>query len=67
LQWKDLTCLQTQSCKDLVSQLQQLQLQGDKLIICLDANEDIYNKSIGKALTNIDGLAMKEVMGDCTQ
>ncbi len=26
----------------------------------LDANEDVYKKSIGKALTSVDGLAMKE-------
>jgi hypothetical protein len=36
------------------------------LIVCLDANEDIYKKSLGKSLTNIDGLAMKEVVGEFT-
>ncbi len=39
---------------------------GDKLIVCLDANEDIYCKSIGKALMDINGLAMKEVVGEFT-
>jgi hypothetical protein len=34
--------------------------------VCLDANEHIYKKSIGKALTDIEGLAMKEVVGDFT-
>ena len=34
------------------------------MIVCLDANEHIYKKSIGKALTDIGGLAMREVVGD---
>jgi hypothetical protein len=40
--------------------------EGDRLIVCLDKNEHIYKKSIGKALTDIDGLAMREVVGDFT-
>ncbi len=41
--------------------------EGNHLIVCLDANEDIYQKSLEKALTNIDGLAMKEGEGfTCT-
>jgi hypothetical protein len=36
------------------------------LIVCLDANEHIHKKSIGKALTDIDCLAMREVVGDFT-
>ncbi len=34
--------------------------------MCLDANEDIYPKVIGKALTEEDGLDMKEVVGAYT-
>jgi hypothetical protein len=49
-----------------VSQLWQWQQDGDKLIVCLDANKDIYSKSIRKALIDLGGLAMKEVMGDFT-
>ncbi len=49
-----------------MSQLQQWQQDGDKLIVCLDANEDIYCKLIGKALTDMNGLAMKEVVGEFT-
>jgi hypothetical protein len=66
-QRKDLTCPQTKFCKDLVSQLWQWQQDGDKLIVCLDANEGIYPKLIGKALTDLGGLRMKEVVGDFTQ
>jgi hypothetical protein len=39
---------------------------GDRLIVCLDANEHIYKKLIGKVLTDIEGLAMKEVVGKLT-
>ncbi len=35
-------------------------------MVCLDANEDIYNKSLGQSLTNRDGLNMLEVVGDFT-
>jgi hypothetical protein len=65
-QWKDLTCPRTKFRKDLVSQLQGWQQDGDKLIVCLDANEDIYCKLIRKALPDINGLAMKEVVGNFT-
>jgi hypothetical protein len=35
--------------------------------VCMeDANEDIYWKSIGKLLTNKDGLNMSEVVGNFT-
>jgi hypothetical protein len=40
--------------------------EGDKLIVCLDINKHIYRKAIGKSLTNIEGLAMKEVVGEFT-
>ena len=32
----------------------------------MDANKDIYRKSIGKALTDQDGLNMSEVVGNFT-
>ena len=34
--------------------------------MCLDANKDIYKKSIGKTLTSIEGLGMSEIVGDFT-
>jgi hypothetical protein len=64
---KDLTCPRTKFWEYLVSQLQRWREDGDRLIVCLDANKDIYKKSLGKTLTNIDGLAMKEVVGEFTQ
>ena len=32
----------------------------------MDANEDIYKKSLGKSITAIDGLNMNEVVGNFT-
>jgi hypothetical protein len=58
-----LTCPRVKFREDLVEQLQRWRAQGDKLIVCLDANKDVYKKSTGKALTSVDGLAMKEVVG----
>jgi hypothetical protein len=61
-----LTCPRVEFREDLVEQLQRWRAQGDKLIVCLDANEDVYKKSIGKALTSVNGLVMKEVVGTFT-
>ena len=63
---KDLTCPRTRFRQDLVEQLKKWRADGDQLIVYLDANEHICNKSIWKALTDIDGLTMKEVVGDFT-
>jgi hypothetical protein len=34
--------------------------------VCMDANEDICKKSLGKSLTISEGLNMVEVVGDVT-
>ncbi len=62
----DLTCPRTKFREGLVAQLKKWRKEVNRLIVCLDANEHIYKKSIGKALTDIDGLAMREVVGDFT-
>ena len=36
--------------------------KGNRLIVCMDANDHIYKGAIGTALTDINGLAMKEVV-----
>jgi hypothetical protein len=61
-----LTCPRTKFRQDLQEVLQKWRSQGDRLIVCLDANEHIYKKSIGKMLTNSSGLAMREVVGSFT-
>jgi exonuclease III len=65
-QRKDLTCPRTRFREDLVAQLRKWREDGDKLIVCLDSNEHIYHMALGKALTDIYGLAMKEVVGEFT-
>ncbi len=52
--------------EDLLKQLSRWRSEGDKLIVCLDTKEHIYRKAVGKSLTNIKGLAMKEVVGEFT-
>ena len=63
---KDKTCPRRRFHDDIVKQLTQWREQGDRLIVCMDANEHIYKKSMGKSLTNSQGLAMKEVVGSFT-
>jgi hypothetical protein len=57
------TCPRTKFRKDLIQLLKTWQAAGDRIIVCLDANEDIYKKGIRKALTEEGALAMKEVVG----
>jgi hypothetical protein len=38
----------------------------ERLILCLDANENIYLGELGWELTDLHGLGMKEVVGDNT-
>ena len=63
---KDTTCPRTKFRQDLVTQLQAWRDKGDRLIVCLDANQHIYKKCIGQALTDSDGLAMVEVVSQFT-
>ena len=63
---KDRTCPRQRFRDDLVKKLQEWRDAGDRLVVCMDANEDIYNKSIGKALTDTAGLGMKEVVSTFT-
>ncbi len=62
----NLTCPRTKFREDLVAQLKKWHKEGDLVVVCLDANKHIYKKSIGRALTNIKGLAMQEVVGAFT-
>jgi hypothetical protein len=63
----NLTCPQTKFKEDLVAQLKKWREEGGRLIVCLDVNKHIYKKSIDRTLTDIEGLAMREVVGAFTQ
>jgi hypothetical protein len=52
--------------QDLVKALKQWREEGDRLIVCMDTNEDIYKKLIGKTLTDTEGLNMVEAVGEFT-
>ncbi|MEJ2137350.1 MAG: hypothetical protein P8X86_19155, partial [Desulfofustis sp.] len=62
----DRACPRRRFREDLVKQLEQWRAEGDRLIVCMDANEHIYKKSIGKTLTDPEGLKMQEVVGAFT-
>jgi hypothetical protein len=63
---KDLTCPRKKFHDNLIAQLKRWRDDRDHLVICLDTNENIYRKSIGRSLTDLDGLNMSEVVGDFT-
>ena len=63
---KDKSCPRKIFREDLVRQLKRWRDSGERLVICIDANEDIYAKIIGKALTDIEGLDMAEVVREFT-
>jgi hypothetical protein len=65
-QRKDLMCPRKKFHDDLKGQLRKWREEGDRLVVCLDANEDIYKKSLGKSLTSQEGLNMSEVVGEFT-
>ena len=52
--------------EDLITQLKHWQEDGYWLIVCLDTNKNIFNKSIVRTLTDWDGISMSEVVGDFT-
>jgi hypothetical protein len=59
-QQKNMLCPQKLFREHLVAQLKKWKAKGNRLIVCLDANKDIYKKSISKALTDTDRLSMKK-------
>ena len=51
---------------DLIKQLETWRDERARMVICADANENIYEKALGKRLTSTIGLTMKEVVGSFT-
>ncbi len=64
---KDITCPRKHFHDDFVKQLNKWHREGDRLVVCMDANEDIYKKSLGKSLMSSEGLNMVEVVGEFTR
>jgi len=63
---KDDTCPRARFREDLLRQMKQCRKDRERLILRLDANENIYRGELGRRLTELDGLGMKEVMGEFT-
>jgi hypothetical protein len=59
-----LTCPRERFCKDLLRQMKQWRAAGKRLVLCLDADENIYREKLGRQLTDLHGLGMKEVVGE---
>jgi hypothetical protein len=57
------TCPQSRFWEDLLRKMRQWRRAGE-LILCLDANKNIYWGELGRELTDLHGLGMKEVMGE---
>jgi hypothetical protein len=61
---KDDTCPRAHFREDLLRQMKQWRKDGERLILCLDANKNIYRGELGWQLTKLNGLDMKEVVGE---
>ena len=63
---KDRTCPRTRFRQDLIRQLLQQRKEDDRLVLCLDANGNIYKKKLDKDLVRTSELEMVEVVGNFT-
>ena len=60
---KELTYPRKRFVNDLIKQLETWREEGARIVLCADANENIYDKALGKRLTSTLGLNMKELVG----
>ena len=56
------TCPRKCFREDLIKQMKTWHSRGNRLIVCMDANDHIYKEAIGTELTDNNGLAIKEVV-----
>ncbi len=61
-----ITCPRVKFREDLGKLLKEWRAAGDRLIVCLNANENIYTQALGKILTDPQGLGMIEAVGRYT-
>ena len=57
---RDHTCPRTKFKEDLISQLVTWRLEGRRLILCLDANDNVYTGPLGRALVSHPDLDLRE-------
>ena len=58
-----ITCPWVKFREDLGWLLTEWKPAGDRLVVCLDTNENIYTQALGKMLTDPDSLGMIESVG----
>ncbi len=63
---KDDTCSHAWFQEDLLCHMKKWRKEGKRLILCIDANKNIYRGELGQQSTDLDGLGMKEVVGEFT-
>ncbi len=61
-QENNLMCPRKRFCDDLLAQLKTWREEGNEIILCLDANNNIYKGEVGRGLVS-DKLNMKEAVG----
>jgi hypothetical protein len=64
---KDDTCPHARFQEDLLCHMKKWRKEGKRLILCVNANKNIYQGELGRQLTDLDGLGMKEVLGEFTE
>ena len=63
---KDLAFPRKRFLNDLIKQLETWREEGARILLCADANKNIYDKALGKRLTSTVVLNMKEAVGSFT-
>lgn len=59
---QDTTCPRWKFSEDLVNLLTTWRQEGRRLVICLDANDNVYSGHLGRALTSHPDLDLRETM-----
>ena len=59
---KDLTCSRTLFWQHLTAAIDKWRRAGERIILFMDHNEHVYDGMLGKALSNMEGLNLQEVI-----
>jgi hypothetical protein len=59
---KDLTCPLILFHQQLTSAIQKWRASGDRIVLFMDHNENVYDGTLRKALSNREGLNLNEVI-----
>ncbi len=61
-----ITCPRVKFREDLGKLLREWRAAGDRLVVCINANKNIYTQALVKMLTDTKGLGMIEAVGQYT-